>query len=83
MCLMDKHGFPRTPKQYKKVKGFQTGDIVKAVVSEGKKVGMYFGCVAVRKSGSFNIKTREGTVQGISHRYCKLLQYADGYGYAV
>jgi len=84
MCLMDKHGFPRTkPKQYKKVKGFQTGDIVRAVVTKGKKIGTYCGRVAVRKSGSFNIKTKEGTVQGISHRYCKLLQRADGYMYAV
>ncbi len=81
---MDKYGFPRTkPKQYKKVKGFQTGDIVKAVVTKGKKIGTHFGRVAVRKSGSFNIKTKEGTVQGISYRYCKLLQHADGYGYAV
>jgi len=84
MCLMDRHGFPRTqPKSYKKVKGFQTGDVIKAVVTRGKKIGTYFGRVAVRKTGSFNIKTREGTVQGISHRYCKLLQCADGYGYAV
>ena len=84
MCLMDKHGFPRTkPKGSKKVKGFQTGDIVRAVVKKGKKAGTYFGRVAVRKSGSFNIKTRGGTVQGISHRYCKLLLGADGYGYAI
>ena len=84
MCLMDKHGFPRTkPKQFKKVKGFQTGDIVKAIVTKGKKVGTYFGRVAVRESGSFNIKTKEGTVQGISHKYYKLLQRTDGYGYAV
>ena len=30
MCLMDKHGFPRTrPKQARSVKGYQTGDIVR------------------------------------------------------
>ncbi|MBK1649424.1 RNA-guided endonuclease IscB [Rhabdochromatium marinum] len=30
----------------------------------------------------FNIQTPGGTVQGISHRYCQVLQRADGYGYA-
>ncbi|MBA3532949.1 MAG: hypothetical protein H0T73_13580 [Ardenticatenales bacterium] len=37
MCLMDKYGFPRTrAKQAKRVQGFQTGDIVRAVVPTGK-----------------------------------------------
>ncbi len=37
MCAMDKYGFPRTrAKQAKRVQGFQTGDIVKAVVPSGK-----------------------------------------------
>ena len=61
MCLMDKRGFPRTkPKQTRSVKGYQTGDIVKAVVTHGKKVGTYVGRVAVRASGSFNITTGQG-----------------------
>jgi 5-methylcytosine-specific restriction endonuclease McrA len=39
MCRMDKYGFPRTSaKQLKRVKGFQTGDMVKAIVSSGKKL---------------------------------------------
>lgn len=84
MCLMNKYGFPRTnPKSHKNIKDFQTGDIVKAVVTKGKKVGTYFGRVAVRTSGSFNIKTRKETVQGISYQYCKLLQRANGYGYTI
>ena len=38
MCRMDRFGFPRTKaKGSKIVKGFQTGDIVKAVVTKGKK----------------------------------------------
>ncbi|MBA3534317.1 MAG: hypothetical protein H0T73_20545 [Ardenticatenales bacterium] len=42
------------------------------------------GRVAVRASGSFNVLTRQGTlVQGIPARYCRLLQRADGYHYAV
>jgi hypothetical protein len=82
MCRMDRFGFPRTgPKQAKRVKGFQTGDIVRAVVPEGKKQGTYVGRVAVRSTGSFNIVTHRATVQGISHRYCRALQRGDGYEY--
>ena len=65
--------------------------MVKAVVPTGKKAGtyngrelpqlVYIGRVSVRTSGSFNIKTANGTVQGISHRHCRLFQRADGYGY--
>lgn len=84
MCRMDKYGFPRTnPKRFKRVKGFQTGDIVKAVVTKGKKIGTYIGRVAIRASGSFNIKTKIGTVQGIGYWCCCLLYRADGYGYSV
>ncbi|GAB5493098.1 MAG: hypothetical protein Phog2KO_33130 [Phototrophicaceae bacterium] len=83
MCRMDKYGFPRTkPKQFKRVKGFQTGDMVKAVVTSGKKIGTYIGRVAVRASGSFNIKTSSETIQGIGHKYCQLTQRGDGYAYS-
>jgi 5-methylcytosine-specific restriction endonuclease McrA len=52
MCRMNKYGFPRTgPKQHKRVQGFQTGDVVRAVVPSGKKVGTYVGKVAVRTWG--------------------------------
>jgi 5-methylcytosine-specific restriction endonuclease McrA len=83
MCRVDKHGFQRTKSKptNKKVKGFQTGDIVKAVVTKGKKVGTYVGRVAVRTSGSFNIKTKEATVQGISWKCCKKIHCIDGYNY--
>ncbi|WP_319574441.1 RNA-guided endonuclease IscB [uncultured Desulfobacter sp.] len=83
MCRVNKFGFPRTKAKLteKKVKGFQTGDIVKAVVTTGKKVGTYIGRVAVRKSGSFNIKTAEKTIQGISWRYCRVFHSSDGYSY--
>jgi 5-methylcytosine-specific restriction endonuclease McrA len=82
MCRMDSHGFPRTgPKQARRVKGFQTGDLVRAVVKTGKKVGTYVGRVAVRTTGSFNITTTNGTVQGISHRFCTPIQRCDGYRY--
>ncbi len=80
MCLPDKNGFLRTSAKAKRVvHGFRTGDRVKAVVPDGKKKGVYVGKVAVRSSGSFNITTREGTIQGISYKDCRLLQRADGY----
>jgi mRNA interferase MazF len=63
--------------------GFVTGDLVKAVVTTGKKIGSYLGRVAVRSSGRFNIQRTGTVVQGISHKACRRLQRADDYGYAV
>jgi len=82
-CRTDKYGFPcRYVPEDPFVKGFQTGDIVKAIVTKGKKVGQYLGRVAVRSSGSFNISDKTGLIQGISHKYCTLVHKKDGYGYA-
>jgi len=67
----------------KNIQGFQTGDRVKAVVTKGKKTGCHIGRVAVRASGSFNIQTSNGLVQGVSHRYCTVVQRGDGYGYQL
>lgn len=79
---LNKYGFPRGYlMRQKQVQGFQTGDRVKAVVPTGKKAGVHVGRVAVRQSGSFNIQTLVGAAQGISHKHCRLLQQADGYGY--
>ena len=49
----------------------------------GKKAGQYQGRVAVRASGSLNIQTANGLVQGISYRHCTLIQRGDGYGYTL
>jgi hypothetical protein len=79
---LTQYGFPRGYLiRQKQVHGFQTGDMVKAVVPNGKKAGTYTGRVAVRKTGSFNIQTEQGSVQGISHTHCTLIQRGDGYGY--
>lgn len=79
---LDKFGFPRGYlMRQKAVKGFQTGDLVKAVVPSGKKAGTHTGRVAIRARGSFNIQTVAGVVQGIGHKHCHLIQRADGYGY--
>ena len=84
MCRTDKFGFPsRYVPRFKFVKGFQTGDIVKAVVTKGKKIGTYFGRIAVRSSGSFNITLKAAIVQGISYKYCTTIHKKDGYLYAT
>ncbi|MEG4506789.1 RNA-guided endonuclease IscB [Microcoleus sp. F6_B4] len=83
MCRTDKFGFPsRYVPRFKFVKGFQTGDIIKAIVTSGKKIGTYVGRVAVRTSGSFNISASE-LVSGISHKYCSIVHRKDGYSYAA
>jgi 5-methylcytosine-specific restriction endonuclease McrA len=85
---LTKYGFPRGYlTRSKSAFGFHTGDMVKAVVTKGKKSGTWLGRVAIRASGSFNIqtavcKTGNGLVQGIHHRFCTLIQRADGYGYS-
>ncbi len=80
---LTKHGFRRGYlTRAKGAFGFQTGDLVRAVVTTGRKIGTYLGRVAIRASGSFNVRTGNGLVQGIHHRFCTLVQRADGYGYS-
>jgi hypothetical protein len=59
MVKPDKYGFPRTSPQLrpKSFYGFQIGDIVKAVVTQGKKVGTYVGRVAA-KQGTSTLKQK-------------------------
>ena len=83
-CRTDKYGFPcRYVPRLKLIKGFQTGDIVKAIVTKGKKIGTYIGRVAVRTTGSFNISTSSGLIQGIHFRNCQPNQRKDGYSYVA
>lgn len=79
MVNSDKYGFPRgKAKQAKRVHGFQTGDMIKAIVPDGKKKGVYIGNVSIRATGSFKIN---GQVDGIGWRYCHRIQQTDGYAY--
>lgn len=81
-CRTNKFGFPiRHCSRTKFHFDFQTGDIVKAVVTSGKKIGEYVGRIATRASGSFNISTSGGLVPGISHKYCTPIHKKDGYSY--
>ena len=79
---IDKYGFPRGyMARQKNFFGFQTGDYVEAKVLNGKKKGVWRGKVLCRKSGSFDIKTKDERIQGINYKYCRLVQRSDGYEY--
>jgi 5-methylcytosine-specific restriction endonuclease McrA len=80
-----KQGFPRGYKmRQKQVRGFKTGDRVRAVVPAKLKTGgIHVGRVQVRKSGSFSITTRDRDIDGIRARYFRLVQRADGYDYRI
>lgn len=60
--------------------GFQTGDMVKAIVPAGKYAGTHIGRVACRATGSFDITTATGKVT-VSHKHIKTIHHSDGYSY--
>lgn len=81
---LDKFGFPcGYLTRSKRIKGFQTGDMVRAIVPAGKHAGTHVGRVAVRATGSFNIRMPGRVLQGISHRYCTIVSRSDGYSFAL
>jgi len=67
----------------KRVAGFQTGDMVRAVMQAGKKAGTNVVRVAIRASKKLNIQSAGGVVQGIHAKHCELLARGDGYGYGL
>ena len=82
MSGTNKYGFPTRHRERSQVHfGFRTGDIVKAIVTSGKKVGTYVGRVLCRKSGSFDIATKTVRITGISYRFCTQIHKKDGYSY--
>lgn len=83
MVNVDEHGFPvGRAKGPSRVQGFHTGDLVRAVVIKGKKIGTYRGRVAIKTDGYFKITGSPfGMVEGIHARYCVPLHRADGYTY--
>lgn len=77
----DAFGFPRLKMpRTKQIHGFQTGDLVRAVVLRGKYQGTHTGRVAVRSSGSHTVQTPQGPVK-TSWKNLHLLQRGDGYTY--
>jgi 5-methylcytosine-specific restriction endonuclease McrA len=82
MCGTDKYGFPTRHRSRSQIhQGFRTGDIVKAIVPNGKKIGSYVGRVLCRASGSFDLVAKSQRVSGISHKYCHSIHKKDGYAY--
>jgi hypothetical protein len=61
----------------KVVCGFQTGDIVRADVPKGKRMGVHIGRVAVRANGNFNVQTKSGRVPDNSLA-CPIIRTSDG-----
>lgn len=86
MCSMDEDGFPRTgPKAAKLMKGYQTGDLVRAVVPKPlKTAGTHVGRVLARAIGNFDITTEAGRrIAGVSYQYCRPIHRCDGYNYTT
>ena len=78
-CITDKYGFPKAiASKGKSYMGFQTGDIVKAVVPKGKYAGIHTGRIAIRHRPSFKLNGFD-----IHPKYLKLLHHADGYEYTA
>jgi len=84
MVNVDEHGFPvGRAKGASRVQGFRTGDLVRARVTKGKKIGTYVGRVAIKSDGYFKLTGRPfGMVEGIHARYCVPLHQKDGYAYS-
>jgi 5-methylcytosine-specific restriction endonuclease McrA len=79
---LTKYGFPHGYlMRSKSVFGFQTGDMVRAEVTKGKKTGKYLGRVAIRANGYLDIQTASGLASEIHYRFCKVVQRSDGYKY--
>ncbi|MGB9787188.1 MAG: RNA-guided endonuclease IscB [Infirmifilum uzonense] len=78
-CRTDRYGFPaaHAPRR-KKYMGFQTGDLVRAVVPKGKCVGVHVGRIAIRCRPSFKLNGFD-----VHPKYLKILQRSDGYEYEI
>lgn len=77
MAGLNKYGFPiRHRQRIKRYFGFQTGDIVRAVVEKGKYAGTHVGRVSVRAKPSFKLNGVD-----VPAKTCTALHRADGYAY--
>ena len=83
MCTPNKYGFPRQHRtRCKTFKGFQTGDMVRAILPRGKFAGTHVGRLVVRQSGVFELKTGKMKISPVLHKYCQAIHRNDGYMYA-
>ncbi|MGV0029416.1 RNA-guided endonuclease IscB [Phormidesmis priestleyi] len=80
MCGTNKFGFPirhRTPE--KAHFGFQTGDLVRAIVAAGKYAGDWVGRISVRARPSFKLSSSK--IFDVHPKYLEVIHRADGYSY--
>ena len=93
VCFTDKFGFRRkkkngeyaAPRSIKRVHGFQTGDIARVLVPEGKNnAGTYITRIAIRKAGSFSIKPNGYSKPfKTTYKNCQIVHRSDGYDYSL
>jgi 5-methylcytosine-specific restriction endonuclease McrA len=83
MVNVDELGFPRgRAKGPSRVRGFRTGDLVKAVCPPHLNArGVHVGRVLIRTRGIFDVQTKHGRVKDIPARCCQSLHLKDGYAY--
>ena len=78
MCGTDRYGFPiRHKSRAKSFQGFQTGDLVLAVIRTGKYAGTHIGRIAIRFRPSFRLNGFD-----VHPKQLTRLQRSDGYAYA-
>ena len=83
ICRTDVHGFPKSHRgRPKRSFGMQTGDLVKAVVPQGKYVGTWVSRVVVKASGWFDLVIH-GKKASVHQKHCTRLWAADGYTYTL
>lgn len=77
MCAPDRYGFPQRHRgREKRYMGYQTGDMVKAVVPKGKFAGTHVGRVTIRRRPSFKLNQFD-----VHPKHLVVLQREDGYAY--
>ncbi|MBT9166580.1 MAG: CRISPR-associated endonuclease Cas9 [Chloroflexi bacterium] len=77
-CRTDRYGFTnRHAPRAKRFMGFQTGDIVKAIVPMGNNTGVHVGRIAIRFRPSFRLNEID-----VHPKYLIPIHQSDGYDYA-
>lgn len=80
-CGTDKHGFPiRHAPAQKFFMGFQTGDLVKAVIPKGKHAGTYTGRIAIRFRLLFKLTAGDNNFD-VHPKYIRTIHKADGFAF--
>jgi 5-methylcytosine-specific restriction endonuclease McrA len=84
VCLSDDHGFRRSGrKAAKRIRGFQSGDLVKLVQSKGKYAGTFIGTASIRASGIIDLKRLGCTPISATYKRFGLLQRTNGYAFSL